>query len=63
MEKRNKFEIRILRFPINSDIGHCEEQLKYEVNQIWRDPRVRSVEIKTGHTDAYLIYDIISELF
>ena len=63
MEKKEKIGIRTLRFPINSDLGNCEERLKYEINQIWRESRVRNVEVKTSHTDQYLIYDIIYESY
>ena len=63
MEKKNKFDVRTLRFPINSEIGNVEEQVKIAINEIYRDSRVRSVEIKTSHTNNYLVYDIISELY
>ena len=63
MEKKNKIDIRTLRFPITSEIANVEEYVKVAVNEIYRDSRVRSVEIKTSHTDNYLVYDIISELY
>ena len=63
MEKKNKIDIRTLRFPINSEISNVEEYVKVAVNEIYRDSRVREVEIKTSHTNNFLVYDIISELY
>ena len=63
MEKKNKIDVRTLRFPINSEIGNVEEQVKIAINEIYLDSRVRRVEIKTSHTNNYLVYDIISELY
>ena len=63
MEKKNKIDIRTLRFPINSEISNVEEYVKAAVNEIYRDSRVRVVEIKTSHTNNFLVYDIISELY
>lgn len=63
MEKKNKIDVRTLRFPINSDVGHVAEEVKLAINEIYRDTRVRSIELKTSHTDSYLVYDIISELY
>ena len=63
MEKKNKIDIRTLRFPINSEISNVEEYVKAAVNEIYRDSRVRAVEIKTSHTNSFLVYDIISELY
>lgn len=63
MEKKNKIDIRTLRFPITSEIANVEEYVKAAVNEIYRDSRVREVEIKTSHTNNFLVYDIISELY
>ena len=63
MEKKDKIDIRTLRFPIGSDLHNVDTEVKMAINETYRDPRVRKVELKTSHTDTYLVYDIISELY
>ena len=62
MFKKTKIELKTLRFPITSNILDVEREVEEVVNELYRDPKTQSVEIRPCHNSYYFVYDIIAEV-